>query len=124
LNTLDPNGIVIYSNHWHRSITTPPRPLASLSTLTIGPVPSPHHQVQLNTLDQQQCKATSAVYAHYLTDATKIVCTIGSGKDTCFGDSGGPLLIKNENNGMWNLGGEQIQLTMHRACLMPAYFVS
>lgn len=61
--------------------------------------------VVLDTITLQQCRAASPTYAHYVDETNKAFCTLSSGKDTCYGDSGGPLLARIDNNNNNNNGG-------------------
>ena len=51
------------------------------------------HTAVLDPITLQQCRAASSTYAHFVDETNKAFCTLASGKDTCYGDSGGPLLI-------------------------------
>jgi uncharacterized repeat protein (TIGR01451 family) len=81
--------------------------------------PETLHQVELPILSNEACN--EAFEANYISgDVTENMMCAGfqykGGRDSCFGDSGGPLMVQDSTTSNWNLAG---LVSWGYGCAMP-----
>eukprot|EP00041_Stephanoeca_diplocostata_P034036 m.1141611 g.1141611 ORF g.1141611 m.1141611 type:complete len:1248 (+) comp24450_c0_seq3:190-3933(+) len=59
--------------------------------------PNALQEVALNPISNSECQGSSSLYAALVRES--MICTYSPGKDTCAGDSGGPLFLHNGDIG-------------------------